>query len=73
LGKIKSDAKMKESIRAIEQQAPNYIGVIENETFDPDFIIQFDLMLISLESWGELVESKSIWLKNLPSVLILRS
>jgi hypothetical protein len=64
---------MKESIRAIEQQAPNYIGVIENETFDPDFIIQFDLMLISLESWGELVESKSIWLKNLPSVLILRS
>jgi len=73
LGKIKSDSKMKESIRAIEQQAPNHIALLENENFDPDFIIQFDLMLISLESWGELVESKSIWLKNLPSVLILRS
>jgi len=73
LGKIKSDSKMKESIRAIEQQAPNNIVLLENENFDPDFIIQFDLMLISLESWVELVESKSIWLKNLPSVLILRS
>jgi Kef-type K+ transport system membrane component KefB len=71
--KIKSDSKIKESIRAFEQQAPNYIAVLDNETFDPDFINQFDLMLISLESWVELVESKSIWLKNLPSVLILRS
>ena len=72
LGQIRSDSQIKESIRVIEQQAPNHITILDKETIETDFLKQFDLMLISLESWAKLVESKSIWLKNLPSVLILR-
>jgi hypothetical protein len=69
---IKADPGMRESIRAIEHQVPNHISVIENKTFEPDFVNQFDLMLISLESWVKLVESKSVLLNKLPSILILR-
>jgi hypothetical protein len=73
LGQIRSDSQIKESIRVIEQQAPNHITILDKETIETDFLKQFDLMLISLESWAKLVESKSIWLKNIPSTLILKS
>jgi len=72
LGQIRSDSQIKESIRVIEQQAPNHITILDKETIETDFLKQFDLMLISLESWAKLVESKSIWLKNIPSTLILK-
>lgn len=70
---IKSDSGMKESIRSIEIQVPNHISVIDNKTFEPDYVNQFDLMLISLESWVKLVESKSVLLNKLPSILIMRA
>ena len=73
LGQIRSESQIKESIRVIEQQAPNHITILDKETIETDFLKQFDLMLISLESWAKLVESKSIWLKNIPSTLILKS
>ena len=73
LGQIRSESQIKESIRVIEQQAPNHITILDKETIETDFLKQFDLMLISLESWAKLVESKSIWLQNIPSTLILKS
>jgi hypothetical protein len=46
---------------------------MEKEIIDETFLRQIDLMIISLESWTKLVDSKSIWLKYIPSVLILKS
>jgi hypothetical protein len=63
---------MKESLRMIEQHAPNHLTVLEKTLLENDFLKQHDLMLISLESWKKLVDSNSIWLKNVPSILILK-
>ena len=71
-GTIKNDMVMKESIRRIEQHAPDHVVLLEKAIVDPGFLKQHDLMLISIESWKKLVDSKSIWLKNVPSVLIMR-
>lgn len=69
-GSIKNSA-MKESIRAIEQNAPNHINLLLDQ---PPVNILFesqDLIIISLESWKKLLESNSEWLTKTPSVLII--
>jgi len=37
----------------------------------PDFMKQQNLMLISVESWKYLLETKSSWLTDIPSTLII--
>ncbi|MDX9880726.1 MAG: cation:proton antiporter [Prolixibacteraceae bacterium] len=71
-GELKSDVSMKESLRAIEQQMPYHVAVLDMEMIEADFLKKHDLILISLKSWEKLVHSNSMWLKYLPSVLILR-
>lgn len=38
----------------------------------PDYLSTQDLMLVSLESWKDLVDSHTIWLSNVPSTLIIK-
>lgn len=70
-GKIKSHVNVKESIRAIEQFAPNHIQLLPEHEIDKNLLGQFDLMLVSDDSWKYLVDAKSLWLANIPSTLIL--
>lgn len=72
VGQIKSNAQIRESIRSIEQTAPNHIMVTNEKTIKKEFLDDQDLMLISLESWKKLIDSHSIWLNNTPSVLIVK-
>jgi hypothetical protein len=72
IGIIRNNMEMKESLRLIEQHAPNHLFVMEKTILENDYLKQHDLMLISLESWKKLVDSNSIWLKNVSSVLILK-
>jgi hypothetical protein len=37
-----------------------------------EFLIKQDLMVVSLESWKKLVDSQSVWLSSIPSVLIIK-
>ena len=60
-GLLKNNSKMKEKIRAIEQQASNHISMQGDRIIDKDFLQTFDLLIISVESWRKLVELKSIW------------
>jgi Kef-type K+ transport system membrane component KefB len=69
---IKKDLAFKEKIRSIEQQAPNHINLIREKTIDKNFIAGQNLMIISIDSWKKLVESKSLWLSEIPSTLILK-
>jgi hypothetical protein len=69
-GSIKN-SEMKESIRAIEQNAPNHIYLRLDQ---PSQTIPFenqDLIIISLESWKKMLETNSIWLTKTPSILII--
>ncbi|MGV8091146.1 MAG: cation:proton antiporter [Mangrovibacterium sp.] len=72
-GEIRIAEEMKESLRAIEQYAPDHIVILEKDTMEKDFLKQYDLMLISLGSWEKLIGSKSKWLDIESSVLIVKS
>lgn len=68
---INNNAELKELIRAIEQIAPNHVNLTNEQNINIDFIREQNLMLISMESWKNLLENKSKWLTNIPSTLII--
>ena len=70
-GQIKNNSETKEKIRAIEQNAPNHITLQHEKIIEKSFLQQQDIMIISLASWKKLIETKSIWLSDIPSTLIL--
>lgn len=69
-GELKN-SEIKESIRMIEQIAPNHINFLADKEITKDVLKQQDLMLISLGRWRKLIETHSIWLADAPSVLII--
>jgi len=70
-GQVKNNASLKEKIRAIEQSAPNHIALQNDRIVEKTFLQQHDLMIISLDSWKNLIETKSLWLADIPSTLII--
>jgi Kef-type K+ transport system membrane component KefB len=70
--KIKNNAVFKESIRAIEQQAPNHIALYSQDKLNEEFLQSKDLFLISIDGWRHMVEHEPLWLPKVPSVLILK-
>ncbi|MFC0657412.1 cation:proton antiporter [Mongoliitalea lutea] len=71
-GKLYNNLEFKESIRLIEQVAPNHIQLIKEKIIDRDFLQSQELMIISHQSWKELIDTKSVWLAEIPSTLILK-
>jgi Kef-type K+ transport system membrane component KefB len=70
-GQIKNNTEINELIRVIEQFAPNHINLISERVIEKDFLKQNNLMIISANSWKKLIETKSVWLSDIPSTLIL--
>lgn len=71
-GTIKNNAQIKESIRIIEHNVPNHIKILGQRKIEKEFLQEQDLMVISVESWKKLVESRSTWLNYTPSLLIMK-
>jgi len=71
-GQIKNDTDLKERIRIIEQTAPNHIRVLNERIIDKEFLSEQNLMIVSINSWKKLVDSKSLWLSDIPSTLIIK-
>ena len=69
-GHIKT-SDIKESISIIEQYAPSHINFLNHKEIGKVLLQEHDLMLISLESWKKIVDSKSLWLSDIPSTLII--
>lgn len=72
-GSIKNNSEIKESIRIIEHSAPNHIKLLTQRKLEKEFLQEQDLMIISVDSWKKLVESRSTWLNYTPSLLILKA
>jgi Kef-type K+ transport system membrane component KefB len=72
VGAIKNNAEIKESIRIIEHNVPNHIKLLNERKIEKEFLQEQDLMIISVDSWKKLVESRSPWLNHTPSLLILK-
>jgi len=70
-GKLTNDLEVKENIRLMEQAAPNQIVLKKERIVEKDFLEQQNLMLITIDGWKRLVDSKSPWLANIPSTLII--
>jgi hypothetical protein len=71
-GQIKNNSEFKEKIRAIEQKAPNHINVLNERLIDRKFLTSYKLMIVSVDSWKKLIDTKSIWLSDIPSTLIIK-
>jgi len=69
---IRKNTHIKEIIRAIEQEAPNYITLNNTMVLDGQFINQYQLMVISTYGWNKLLELQPKWLNQAPSILILQ-
>ncbi|SCY29333.1 cation:proton antiporter domain-containing protein [Flavobacterium caeni] len=69
---IKNNPSIAESIAAIEDEMPINLTMMTERTMRKEFLVKQDMMVVSLESWKKLVDSQSIWLSNISSVLILK-
>ncbi len=70
-GQIRKNTEIRELIRNIEHIAPNHITLYNEKMIEKDFLKSQDLMLISNKSWRNLIDSKSLWLSDIPSTLII--
>jgi hypothetical protein len=71
-GSVKNNPEIKESIRIIEHNVPNHIKLLNQRKLEKEFLQEQDLMIISVDSWKKLVESRSTWLNHTPSLLIMK-
>jgi hypothetical protein len=69
--RIRQNAQAKEQIRAIEQVAPRHIALFGREKLGK--LKDMDLMLLSTEAWKELIIEEPDWLKNSPSLLVMKA
>jgi len=69
---ITSNFVMESAVNLLVARYPQNISLMQEKIIKKDFMEKQDLMIISLESWKKLVDSQSIWLTNVPSVLILK-
>ena len=69
---IQGNSDIGENISEIKNDMPANIEMMEERTMKKEFLAKQDIMLISLESWKKLINSQSIWLSNIPSVLIIK-
>ena len=71
-GLINSNFVIGSAISSLKQKFPDNI-VLDNESIlKMDFLEEQDLMIVSLESWKDLLDSRSVWLSGVPSVLIMK-
>lgn len=69
---VKSNFVMESALHSLEEKYPDHLVLLEERIMKKEFLAQQDLMIISLESWKKLVDSQSVWLSNVPSVLIIK-
>lgn len=71
-GHVKTNFVMTSAISLLEQKYPKNISLVNDKIIKKEFLAKQDLMIISIESWKALVDSRSIWLSRVPSVLIIK-
>ena len=71
-GQIKNNFMIQNAITTLETRYPNNLTLANERIMKKEFLTNKDLMIISLDSWKKLVDSQSVWLSNIPSILIIR-
>ena len=72
-GHMESNFVIASAIDSLKQKFPTNV-VLDNESIlKAEFLGKQDLMMVSLDSWKDLLDSRSSWLSGVPSVLIIKS
>ena len=69
---VESRTEIMEILQRNIDSSPNF-SVLKNHLEVPDLFQKQDLILLSVEVWRELVDSKSSWLSKMPSILIMKT
>ena len=69
---INTNFVLKSALDSLQQTYPKNVTLISNKIIKKDFLTKLDIMIISVESWKVLLDKYSIWLRRVPSVLILK-
>jgi Kef-type K+ transport system membrane component KefB len=69
---INTNFVLKSALDSLQQTYPENVTFINNKIIKKDLLAKLDLMIISVESWKVLLDKYSIWLRRVPSVLILK-
>jgi K+:H+ antiporter len=72
-GVIRQNPELTATISAIQAANPNAIHLLSVDSIERRFLDQQDLLLISIESWRQVVEVQDAWLSRSPSVLIIKA
>ena len=71
-GHMESNFVIASAIGSLKQKFPSNV-ILNNESILYDeFLQKQDLMIVSLDSWKDLLDSRSTWLSGVPSVLIIK-
>lgn len=72
LGLLDTSASAKDKYQKLTKNHNEKLSLLQEKVIHKDFLDKQELMLVSYKSWKALVESKSLWLDDVPSVLIIR-
>jgi Kef-type K+ transport system membrane component KefB len=71
-GHIESNFVISSAIDSLKQKFPANVILDTEFILKSEFLSQQDLMVVSLDSWKDLLDSRSVWLSGVPSVLIIK-
>ncbi len=71
-GHIESNFVMASAIGSLIQKYPKNVILNNESILYNEFLMKQDLMILSLDSWKNLLDSNSVWLSAVPSVLIIK-
>ncbi|MFM9824888.1 cation:proton antiporter [Flavobacterium sp.] len=72
-GHVDSNFILQSAVKSLIEKYTNNITLMNEKIIKKEFLSTQDLMIISIESWKSLVDSRSIWLSKVPSVLIMKN
>lgn len=71
-GHMQSNFVIASAIGSLNQKFPDNVILDTESLLTEDFVMNQDLMVVSLESWKDLLNSRPVWLSGVPSVLIIK-
>ncbi|MGQ7946171.1 cation:proton antiporter [Flavobacterium sp. WC2509] len=71
-GHMESNFVIESAIGSLKQKFPKNVILNNESILYNEFLEKQDLMIVSLESWKDLLDSSSKWLSGVPSVLIIK-
>jgi hypothetical protein len=57
----------------VNNENPDSISIYESHQLSPDYLKEFNLVLVSYGQWKDFSRQKTSWINYTPSVLILKS